>query len=131
VSGLLAFGVEFSKAAAINTYGRTQENEADADAVLAMHRAGLRPQALAEFFEKLQEKEGDAADMIPTWLRSHDEHEKRVHAIRHAAGALRGFRHIPLAIDWDKVQERLGPTEKPEGPGLDPEGTSGDSPPPE
>ena len=46
------------------SYGRVAEREADIMGIMIMQRAGALPVALAEFFERLTEKEGDLADSL-------------------------------------------------------------------
>ncbi len=66
-------------------FGRDAEHEADAHAVERMRAAGLRPQALATFLERMRKKAGDGGQ--PEMFSTHPATEERVRRIhRLAAG---------------------------------------------
>jgi predicted Zn-dependent protease len=72
-------------------YARDAEREADADSVQLMKAAGISPDAMVRFFEKIADerrKRSDGAD--PGWLgiaiASHPADEDRIRYFREAAG---------------------------------------------
>lgn len=86
------------------SYGREQEAEADRDGLALLHRAGLPPAAMAEFFTRLQRlSPGD----MPEFLSTHPETARRIAELRHAAAALPPASVEPLGIDWDAVRAGL------------------------
>jgi Zn-dependent protease with chaperone function len=106
VGGLVALGVELGKSAALTSYSRESETEADIVGARMMHAAGLDPEALAEFFEML-DKEGHDLPEAVAWLSTHPQHGVRVASIREERAGLGKQDYQPLAIDWDAVQEHL------------------------
>jgi predicted Zn-dependent protease len=113
VSGLLALGVQLSETAAVNTYGRAQENDSDRIAVGTLHRAGLKAAPFADFFRMLEaEGKGDLANLVPEWLQTHAENQKRVDAITAEASRLGATPHRPLGLDWPAIQARLASPER-------------------
>ncbi len=106
VGGLVAMGVEFAKSAALTSYSRESETEADLVGVGMLHAAAIDPQALADFFAMLEEEGHDAPDAI-AWLSTHPQHGVRIAAIRDQVANLGGQQYRPLAVDWDDVQQHL------------------------
>lgn len=106
VGGLVAMGVELGKSAALTSYSRESETEADLVGVRMLHAAAVDPLELAGFFEMLKEEGKDIPDAI-AWLSTHPQHEVRVATIRDELAKLGPQQYRPLDIDWDKVQEHL------------------------
>ena len=132
VGGLLATAGELLTLAAINSYSRDQESEADREGVALMHRAQLNPAALADFLQKLgvdateqgeaetpsedaeRETEKDSGlqevgESIAGWLGTHPQTEARVEAIREQVRALPPQNYQGLEIDWAAIQAALNP----------------------
>ena len=101
-SGLVALSVELLQNAAISSYSRAQEAEADEVGVIALHQAGIQPLELARFFEILEE-ESNISDLIQ-WLASHPSHENRVAAIHDQVEGLTAGDYPPLKLDWERVR---------------------------
>jgi Zn-dependent protease with chaperone function len=60
----------------VQRYTRENEREADAYAVAVMRENGIDPAVMAEFFRRIQAKEGSSEP--PAFLNSHPGHEDRV-----------------------------------------------------
>ena len=106
VGGLVAIGVELGKSAALTSYSREHEIEADLVGVRMLHAAALDPLELAGFFELLID-EGNDLPAAMRCLSTHPEHEARFATVRGALAKLGAQQYRPLAIDWDDVQQHL------------------------
>ena len=106
VGGLVAIGVELGKSAALTSYSRELETEADIVGVQLLHAAAIDPLELAGFFEMLKD-EGNDLPAAMRWLSTHPEHEARIATVRGALAKLGAQEYRPLAIDWDDVQQHL------------------------
>ena len=106
VGGLVAIGVELGKSAALTSYSRELETEADIVGVQLLHAAAIDPLELAGFFELLKD-EGNDLPAAMRWLSTHPEHEARIATVRGALAKLGAQEYRPLAIDWDDVQQHL------------------------
>ena len=106
MGGLIALGAELGKSAALTSYSRESETEADQVGVRMLHAAAIDPLELAGFFEMLRD-EGDDTPAAIAWLSTHPQHAVRIAAIRGELANLGAQQYRPLAIDWDEVQEHL------------------------
>ncbi len=106
VGGLVAIGVELGKSAALTSYSRELETEADIVGVQLLHAAAIDPLELAGFFEMLKD-EGNDLPAAMRWLSTHPEHEARIATVRGALAKLGAQEYRPLDIDWDDVQQHL------------------------
>ncbi|MBU6277515.1 MAG: M48 family metallopeptidase [Planctomycetes bacterium] len=88
------------------SYGRDQESEADREGIALLHRAGLPPESMTSFFERLRRM---APDGLPELLATHPDTGRRIEEARRLAAALPKADRVPLAIDWDDVRASLGP----------------------
>jgi predicted Zn-dependent protease len=57
------------------------ETQADADGATWAFRAGYDPMDMARLFQHMAERDGNAGNMVPEFLRSHPYHENRFQAI--------------------------------------------------
>ena len=80
------------------------------DAVERMRAAGLRPEALADFFERLR-KESEDTIQLPAWLGTHPDLAERVRAVRARAEARMETEPKPLELDWNEVRRHAGFTD--------------------
>lgn len=106
VGGLVALGVELGKSAALTSYSREHETEADLVGVRMLHAAAIDPLELAGFFEMLRDEGQDVPGAI-AWLSTHPQHDVRVATIRGELAKLGHQEYRPLALDWDDVQQHL------------------------
>ncbi|HEX6245786.1 MAG TPA: M48 family metallopeptidase, partial [Polyangiales bacterium] len=107
VSGVMAVAVELMRAGTINSYGRADEREADMDAVARLRAAQLRPEALADFFERLR-KESEDTIQLPAWLGTHPDLAERVRAVRLKAEQGGEIETKPFDLDWEEVRRHAG-----------------------
>lgn len=104
--GLLGIAGAVLKQASANDYSQTNESEADRLGAQAILRAGLEPEALAEFFLLLQREYGDVPSAL-AWMSSHPDHSTRAEAIRAIVEDMERPDSKPLDIDWVDIQERI------------------------
>ena len=104
--GLVGLAGAVLKEASANNYSQTNESEADTFGTEAVLRAGLDPEALAEFFLLLKRKYGDVPTAL-AWMSSHPDHDSRAEAIRAITEGMERPDPDPLEIDWDDIQSRI------------------------
>jgi len=85
-------------------YGRDLEREADLKALERLRRAGIAPDGLIGFFEKLARMEG----MGVALLASHPTSAERIDNLRAAIAAQGSYPVQALAYDWQAIQRSLG-----------------------
>lgn len=85
-------------------YSREQEQAADGAGLQVLVAAGLPPQALPDFFSRLQRQE---AESLPSFLSTHPDTAARIASLREQVARLPAGPARPLAIDWKAVQASL------------------------
>jgi predicted Zn-dependent protease len=85
--------VGLSANAAMASFSRADENEADAVGVTYMVRAGIDPAGIPEMFQILLDERKGSPDALDTWFRSHPLEESRI-----AAGRARIARLDPATL---------------------------------
>ena len=116
-SGLLALGSQLMTIAAINSYSRDQEREADAIGVQILHDAGISHIHLSNFFRGLEENnEKDSEETnelteqveeVLSWASTHPAVDERIEAIDEIQKTLPPILAKPLDIDWAAVHQAL------------------------
>lgn len=74
--------VGLSANAAMASFSRADEDEADAAGVVYMVRAGIDPTGIPEMFQILLEERQTKPEGLETWFRSHPLEESRISAAR-------------------------------------------------
>lgn len=105
-TGFVAFGVDLARSAALMSYSRDQESEADSKGVQLMRRAQLDPIGLAEFFLVLADEQGDAPGGL-AWFSSHPRLRDRAAVIRDQVAESGDGSYIRLAVPWRDVRRAL------------------------
>lgn len=80
-------------------FSRAQEAEADREGVRLLQRAGMPPEGMASFFERLAR---DGAE-VPAFLSTHPGSADRAHQIRAMIGEQAAARRS-LEVDWPRVR---------------------------
>jgi predicted Zn-dependent protease len=106
LDGFTGLATDVAVIAASNEYNQDQESEADADAVVRMHAAGLDPTALAGFFRVMSREGTGELPAFAQWLSTHPDHQSRIDAIEAQARALGPVAVRPLGVDLDAVKDR-------------------------
>jgi predicted Zn-dependent protease len=81
-------------------FSRDAEREADSEGVRRMAAAGLDPQGMIRFFERLQQHEGTT---MPALLSTHPATAERLERLRREAAAAT-HESTPLSLDWAAVK---------------------------
>jgi predicted Zn-dependent protease len=105
-AGLVALGAELGQQAALTSYSREQETEADVEGVRMLHAAAIDPLSLAEFFEHLKEQGQDVPAAI-AWISTHPQHDVRIASIRARVAELPPQQYRSLEVNWDGLKQRL------------------------
>jgi predicted Zn-dependent protease len=116
LDGFTSLAADVAVIAASNDYNQDQESEADADAVVRMHAAGLDPTALAGFFRVMSREGAGELPGLAQWLSTHPDHQSRTDAIEAQARALGPVTARPLGVDLDAVKASLGTDGPEDGP---------------
>ena len=104
--GLIRLAAEIINVASSNSYSQGQEREADETSVGLMHKSGLNPMALTEYFYRLREEQGEVPVYL-NWLSSHPSHSDRIKAIEKITKDLPAAVVSSLDIDWTDIKNRL------------------------
>lgn len=107
-SGWTAMAAEAAAMAKSNGYSRTQEADADAEGTRMLVAAGLDPEGLVEFFQRLQGVPGSELSGAMTWLSTHPDHASRISHVREVAAAQPKTSPRPLESDWGALKVALG-----------------------
>jgi predicted Zn-dependent protease len=105
-AGLVALAAELGQQAALTSYSRELETEADVEGVRMLHAAAIDPLALALFFEHLKEQGQDVPAAI-AWISTHPQHDVRIASIRARVADLPPQQYRSLNVDWDGLKRRL------------------------
>ncbi len=82
-------------------YSRSMESEADRDGFALMQKAGLNPEAMLQFFNRLQSQQQSSIELFST----HPVTSRRIEALRKLPISQTAF--SPLGIDWNQVKIAL------------------------
>lgn len=86
-------------------FSRDAETEADSNGLERLVKAGLRPEGMPVFFERLMQREAGVA--LPKLLSTHPPSEERKRRLQTAIAALPPFEVKALEVDWARVQSGL------------------------
>ena len=84
-------------------FGREQESEADLKGLLLLKEAGINPEGMITFFDKLSQEEGPS---IP-FLSTHPLSDGRAEALRAQIQQIGPWKSPPLPFDWEKIKSSL------------------------
>ncbi len=82
-------------------FGRELESESDRLGLLALKQAGIAPQGMVSFFDKLRKQESAAP---PALLSTHPASEERMQALQAMIAELGNWSSQPLPYDWNVVK---------------------------
>jgi predicted Zn-dependent protease len=105
-----AIAVQVGADAATAQYSQQDESEADSMAVVITSQAGIDPDGLPVFLQKMLEQRSEQPTPLDAFFASHPTDERRISALRRqiaALGELAGQRLIRDAPEFHSVQERL------------------------
>ncbi len=87
-------------------FTRTQEGLADDYAIGLLIKAGINPEYLARFFEKLKKQQSDVENFAK-FLNTHPDTEGRMKKARDAGKKFDPKKTNPLGINWTQVKKKL------------------------
>jgi Zn-dependent protease with chaperone function len=109
-TGSMAFGLKSASSLALMKYDRDEEAEADRDGMKMILAAGIEPQGMIAFFEKLKEKE-----KLPEYLKYVSDHPAtgdRIEKLKELVSSQASPRLIPEKLlpetDWPGLVKGLG-----------------------
>jgi Zn-dependent protease with chaperone function len=82
-------------------FGRDLESESDRLGLLALRQAGIAPQGMVSFFDKLRKQEGTAP---PALLSTHPASEDRMQALQAMIKEIGPWPSTPLPYDWNVIK---------------------------
>lgn len=86
-------------------FSRELESEADLKGLEALRKAGIAPQGLVTFFEKLSKNEADLN--MPAFLSTHPPSEQRSAVLQQAIKQQEAWQASLLPYDWKQVQAAI------------------------
>jgi predicted Zn-dependent protease len=93
-------------------FDRDQESEADKFGVRLAYDAGFRPEAIGDFFKRLQKEEklDEATERTVALLSTHPAHGERLEAIAQLAATFpkRAEQEDPLRRQWAEIRKHAG-----------------------
>lgn len=87
-------------------FSRDAEMQADTDGVRRLAHAEIAPRYMADFFGRLAQEEGKAAQAL-SMLATHPSSGERMAALQRQLAALPSRSYPPLPVDWAAVQASL------------------------
>lgn len=115
VSSVVAFGLEGARTLGELQMTRAAETEADYEGMRLLQEAGIDPQGMVTFFEKLSSHErGSGADAFTRYLRTHPTTRERIATLRAlAAAGPKAERRLLPDDDWNDIKSLCGPLPPP------------------
>jgi predicted Zn-dependent protease len=107
VGGLLALSSQLAQESILTSYSRKSETEADLEGARMLHEAGIDPKNMADFFQMLEQNEGDIPDML-AWISTHPQHADRIAKINDYQKQIPQKPYRLLELPWEEVQNQLG-----------------------
>lgn len=84
-------------------HSREQETAADVEGVKLLRRAGISPEGLLHFFQRLAKDEGDAREAL-SFISTHPASKHRTEMLKKMISDQSPDPALPLQLDWKSVQ---------------------------
>ena len=98
--------------AAINSYSRDQETEADITGIRILSAAQVNPRGSIAFFEKMKENQSSLEKSgLFDWVSTHPDHTQRIAELKQEISTLSVVEYKPFKMDWEQVKSTLQPQE--------------------
>jgi beta-barrel assembly-enhancing protease len=104
VTGAMVYGAKGAHTIALLRYSRQDEDEADVEGTKMLIAAGIDPEAMARFLERLK-KRGN----LPEFLSTHPDLEERIKRIRQTGedqGQKEYRSHLLTPREWDRLRSK-------------------------
>jgi len=107
-SGIMTFGLQAAHTLQTLSYSRSAEEQADAQGMRLLLRAGVDPAGMLSFFEKLNGKH--KSGILPGYLSTHPSPTKRLQRLRHLAEDASSLT-VPLlpGTNWRQIRALCHP----------------------
>jgi beta-barrel assembly-enhancing protease len=102
LGNLARMGIQFGAGTMLMKYSRADEAQADSTGAIIMYRAGYNPKAMADFFQKLEQKYGKGG---PQMLSDHPNPGNRQQAIQQEVGNWPPKNYITNSADFPQVKQ--------------------------
>jgi beta-barrel assembly-enhancing protease len=102
LGNLARMGIQFGAGTMLMKYSRTDEAQADSTGAIIMYRAGYNPKAMADFFQKLEQKYGKGG---PQMLSDHPNPGNRQQAIQQEVRNWPPKNYITNSADFPQVKQ--------------------------
>ncbi len=104
--GVLGLAKQLGMELATLKFGRAQETEADLTGLRLLSDAGIAPDGMIRFFERLSEKDGARVELFST----HPMSAARAALLKAELAALPKRPPNPFTFEWKQVQDSLAPS---------------------
>ena len=84
-------------------FSREQETEADLSGLTLLHKAGIAPDGMIRFFDRLSEQDKNQVELFST----HPMSASRAKRLQTETASLPGGAREPFTFDWNQVQQSL------------------------
>jgi Zn-dependent protease with chaperone function len=95
-------GIQIGAGTMLMKYSRTDESQADSTGAIIMYRAGYNPKAMADFFQKLEQKYGKGG---PQMLSDHPNPGNRQAAIQQEVRNWPAKNYVSNSADFPQVKQ--------------------------
>ncbi|HEY5648784.1 MAG TPA: M48 family metallopeptidase, partial [Nitrospiria bacterium] len=120
-SGAVALAVEGAVTLGRLNHSRESEAEADEEGLKILLEAGINPEGMIAFFEKVRDMGGEIPEVLK-FLSTHPDTSDRIRDLRSAVrGSKREFTPLPQNDDWESIRSMCDVSDEADG-------TSGDDP---
>jgi Zn-dependent protease with chaperone function len=85
-------------------FSRQQETEADLSGLILLRKAGIAPDGMIRFFDRLSEQDQQQGELFST----HPMSASRAKRLQAETASLPGGAREPFTFDWTRVQQSLG-----------------------
>lgn len=106
-SGMLSYGFQAAQTLQALSYSREAENQADEQGLALLQQAGINPEGMMSFFDKLGEDEEDSSPF--RYFSTHPPTtERRDHLQDLASANSMHYRKFSVGQDWEMTRELCG-----------------------
>ncbi|MGC2741714.1 MAG: M48 family metallopeptidase [Candidatus Angelobacter sp.] len=102
LGNLARMGIQFGAGTMLMKYSRADEAQADSTGAIIMYRAGYNPKAMADFFQKLEQKYGSGG---PQMLSDHPNPGNRQQAIQQEVRNWPAKNYITNSAEFPQVKQ--------------------------
>jgi len=103
-SGMLSYGLQAAQTLQTLSYSREAENQADEQGLALLQQAGINPEGMMSFFEKLSHKHEDTSPF--RYFSTHPPTAERRHHLEDlASGQSTQYQEFSFGQDWETLRD--------------------------